>query len=68
MFYLEMFIMSRRKFNKQFKNAAVKFILEEGYSVKKSVKSLEFMPIVFIAGLKKLKNMAKILFQAMGQP
>jgi hypothetical protein len=36
--------------------------------LKKSVKSLRFMPIVFIAGFKKLKNMEKVLFQAMGQP
>ena len=59
--------MARRKFDKQFKNSAVKLILEEGYSVK-SAKSLRFMPIVFIAGFKKLKNMEKVLFQAMGQP
>ncbi|WP_259463112.1 transposase, partial [Streptococcus iniae] len=31
---VERFIMARRKFDKQFKNSAVKLILEEGYSVK----------------------------------
>ena len=31
---VERFIMARRKFDKQFKNATVKLILEEGYSVK----------------------------------
>ena len=36
--------------------------------LKKSAKSLMFMPIVSIAGFKKLKNMEKMLFQAMGQP
>ncbi|WP_416433452.1 hypothetical protein QK910_13505 [Lactococcus cremoris] len=29
---MERFIMARRKFDKQFKNSAVKLILEEGYS------------------------------------
>ena len=33
--------MSRRKFDKQFKNSAVKLILEEGYSVKAVSQELE---------------------------
>ncbi|MBR8675334.1 transposase, partial [Lactococcus lactis subsp. lactis] len=33
--------MSRRKFDKQFKNSAVKLILEEGYSVKEVSQELE---------------------------
>ncbi|WP_143465091.1 transposase, partial [Lactococcus chungangensis] len=33
--------MARRKFDKQFKNSAVKLILEEGYSVKEVSQELE---------------------------
>lgn len=38
---VERFIMARRKFDKQFKNSAVKLILEEGYSVKEVSQELE---------------------------
>jgi transposase-like protein len=31
---VERLIIARRKFDKQFKNSAVKLVLEEGYSVK----------------------------------
>ena len=33
--------MARRKFDKQFKNSAVKLILEEGYSVKEVSQELD---------------------------
>jgi transposase len=38
---VERFIMARRKFDKQFKNSAVKLILEEGYSVKEVSQELD---------------------------
>ena len=40
---VERFIMARRKFDKQFKNSAVKLILEEGYSVKEVSQELEVL-------------------------
>ena len=36
-----MFIISRKKFDKQFKNSAIKLILEEGYSFKEVSQELE---------------------------
>ena len=38
--------MGRRKFDKQFKNSAVKLILEEGYSVKEVSQELEVLAIL----------------------
>lgn len=60
--------MARRKFDKQFKNSAVKLILEEGYSVKEVSQELEVHANRLYRWVKKLKNMEKVLFQAMGQP
>lgn len=60
--------MTRRKFDKQFKNAAVKLILEKGYSVKEVSQELDVHAKVFIAGFKKLKNIKKMLSLGMGQP
>lgn len=65
---VERFIMARRKFDKQFKNSAVKLILEEGFSVKEVSQELEVHANRLYRWVKKLKNMEKVLFQAMGQP
>ncbi|MDU8932188.1 hypothetical protein V4HA_02201 [Lactococcus cremoris] len=65
---VERFIMARRKFDKQFKNSAVKLILEEGYSVKEVSQELEVHANSLYRWVQKLKNMEKVLFQAMGQP
>jgi len=39
--HMERFIMARKKFDKQFKNSAVKLILDEGYSVKEVSQELD---------------------------
>lgn len=65
--HMERFIMARRKFDKQFKNSAVKLNLDEGYSVKEVCPELDVPTRVSSVGFKRLKNMARMLFLAMGQ-
>lgn len=57
---VERFIMARRKFDKQFKNSAVKLILEEGYSVKEVSQELEVHAQFEI---KKLEKENKLLLE-----
>ncbi|MDU8932348.1 hypothetical protein V4HA_02361 [Lactococcus cremoris] len=60
--------MARRKFDKQFKNSAVKLILEEGYSVKEVSQELEVHANSLYRWVQEVEELEKVLFQAMGQP
>ena len=54
--------MKRKAYDKQFKIAAVKLILEEEVPVSVVAKELEIIKILCIAGLMNMKNMEKVHF------
>jgi transposase-like protein len=60
--------MARRKFDKQFKNSAVKLILEEGYSVKEVSQELDVHANSLYRWVQEVEEYEKMLFLGMDSP
>ena len=58
--------MARRSYDKQFKIAAVKLVLEENMPVSEVAKELSITITVYIDGLVSMKSTEKVRSQVMG--
>lgn len=65
---VERFIMARRKFDKQFKNTAVKLILEEGYSVKEVSQELDVHANSLYRWVQEVEEYGENAFPGNGTP